>query len=250
MSNILLVLDGLAVRRREAPDQFLFQPATAFVRLGEQVVLLGASGQGKSTLLRVLALLELADEGRLELLGRNKEAWTPMAWRATASYVAQHPVMLPGTVEDNLRASSRIHQRPFDRELALRLMDDVMLGGIDWGRAASELSGGEKQRVALIRSLLASPQLLLLDEVTASLDPESKRAVEAMLVRWTSCEERAFIWVTHDLEQARAVGSTVWFMHGGCLSERSVAADFFKKPSTEAGRRFISWTEQEEDADV
>ncbi|MCG3084719.1 ATP-binding cassette domain-containing protein, partial [Anoxybacillus sp. LAT27] len=76
------------------------------------------SGQGKSTLLRILALLTRPDSGTVRLAGKPPEQWTPERWRMTMSYVSQHPVMLPGSVEDNLRTVSRLHQRSFPADRA------------------------------------------------------------------------------------------------------------------------------------
>lgn len=93
------------------------------------------------------------------------------------AYVAQQAVMLPGTIEDNLKIASTLHKSRFDEGLAREFMKDVGLEHLDWAKQARDLSGGEKQRVALIGSLLLHPVILLLDEITASLDQQSKEYV-------------------------------------------------------------------------
>ncbi|MFC4103219.1 ABC transporter ATP-binding protein [Paenibacillus xanthanilyticus] len=236
----LLTMEELRKQRPDEPDRTLFSEMTAEIAAGDRVALLGGSGQGKSTLLRIFALLEAADGGRLLLDGKEARTYAePREWRRQVCYVAQQPVMLPGSVEDNLRAASSLHGTPFDEALARRLMEAVGLADIGWRRAAADLSGGEKQRTALVRALLLKPRLLLLDEVTASLDPGSKDAVEALLDDWSAQEGAACLWVTHDLVQAAEHCRTVWFMAEGRLLEVAEADAFFREPATEQGRRFV-----------
>ncbi|MFD1953627.1 ATP-binding cassette domain-containing protein [Paenibacillus thailandensis] len=237
--DILLKARGIGKLTSRNPDRYLFRDVSAGVGEGRRIVLLGASGQGKSTLLRIFARLDAADAGELELLGRPASQWKPQQWRQQVLYVAQQPVMLTGTVGDNLRTASILHGRPFDEPLAEQLMDELGLGGIAWDKTADELSGGEKQRVALVRSLLLKPKLLLLDETTASLDPASKAAAERLLLEWSRREGSAQLWITHDLSQAREVGEEVWFLEGGRLLEKTSAERFFDKPATGEARRFV-----------
>lgn len=220
--TVFLSIDQLSKRRHEAPDRYLFQGITAEVHRGQRVALLGVSGQGKTTLLRIIARLDAMDEGGLSLHGQPADNWKPQEWRAKVSYVAQQAVMLTGSVEDNLRTVSRLHGTPFDRELARTCMEALGLGALAWSKPASELSGGEKQRTALVRTLLARPDVLLLDEVTASLDPGSKRAVEQWLNAWSEREGTACVWITHDLEQAKQVSDRVWFMADGHCWNRAI----------------------------
>jgi len=203
------------------------------------IALLGPSGQGKSTLLRILALLEKPDEGELSFQGRLSDQWSPREWRMHVCYVAQQPIMLPGTVEDNLKTASRLHSRTFERDLALRLMAEMGLSDMDWNKQAADLSGGEKQRVALVRSMLLRSPVLLLDEVTSSLDVRSKYAVGQTLQNWHRDEGCTLIWVTHDVEEARSLSRRIWFMEDGKLLEDCAARDFFTSPSTDLARSFL-----------
>ncbi|MEI7027921.1 ABC transporter ATP-binding protein [Paenibacillus sp. y28] len=217
----------------------LFSGVSARMDQPESVALLGASGQGKSTLLRIVALLDQPDAGELSLHGKPAAQWPPREWRMRVCYVAQQSVMLPGTVEDNLRTVSILHNRTFEKELARKLLTRLGLEHLDLGKKAADLSGGEKQRVALVRSLLLRPEIFLLDEVTASLDIHSKQAVEQVLVEWYRQEGAGLIWVTHDMEQARTASDKVWFMAEGTLVECTATAEFFDQPATLAARRFI-----------
>ncbi|WP_342744482.1 ABC transporter ATP-binding protein [Cohnella massiliensis] len=220
--------------------RLLFDRVSAAVEPADRIALLGVSGQGKSTLLRILARLDVMDAGELLLNGTSARAVDPRIWRKNVGYVAQHAVMLPGTVEDNLRTVSMLHGTPYDRGLAGRLLDRMGLGELDVRKQASDLSGGEKQRVSLIRSLLLRPKALLLDEITASLDRSGRENVELALQDWNRREGTALVWVTHDLEQARTVSQRTWFMAGGTLLEDAPTESFFREPRTAEGRMFAS----------
>ncbi|MFF2481960.1 ATP-binding cassette domain-containing protein [Paenibacillus sp. NPDC058071] len=239
MGQPLLSIQHIGKQKSDSSGQWLFRNITASVERGDRIALLGASGTGKSTLLRIVSRLDSEDEGELLLEGLPKQRCTPQEWRKKVCYVAQLPVMLPGTVEQNLRTVSELHRLPFDQELARRFMAEAGLGGMDWQKLAADLSGGEKQRVALVRSLLLRPSLLLLDESTSSLDPASKDAVEQMINRWLAEEGAAALWITHDMEQSLSVSDQIWFMGEGMLLERSGTKVFFEGPATEQAQRFI-----------
>ncbi|NGQ95104.1 ATP-binding cassette domain-containing protein [Brevibacillus sp. SYP-B805] len=235
----LLELEHIGKNAGGGPGSWLFRDVNAVVAEPSIIHILGLSGQGKSTLLRIIGLLTPPDEGTVRLQARAAAEWVPEKWRSLVSYVAQHPVMLPGSVEENLRAVSRIHQQPFEARYARALMERVGLGELAWEKDASLLSGGEKQRVALVRTLLLRPRILLLDEVTASLDIHSQRAVEELLTHVHREDGVTLLWVTHHLEQARRLGDRIWFMAEKSLLEDAPAAAFFHSPRTEMARRFL-----------
>ncbi|GAB6930524.1 phosphate ABC transporter ATP-binding protein [Paenibacillus sp. JCM 10914] len=232
---------------RKPQTLYLFEQISAEVLQPQCIALIGASGQGKSTLLRTLALLESPDEGDILYKGTSFRSQDIRWWRQQVCYVPQQAIMLPGSVEDNLRTVSRLHGEPYEEELATRLLEDAMFDGLDMTKQAKDLSGGEKQRIALIRSLMLRPKVLLLDEVTASLDSVSARAVEQMLLQWHIHEGTTLIWITHDLEQASRTSNRIWFMSGGTLLEDRLTADFFNQPATEAGRQFVRFRNRGEE---
>jgi len=222
-----------------SPHVPLFTGVTADVPEPAIIHILGKSGQGKSTLLRILSLLTRSDGGAIRLHGTPSTAWKPEQWRSRVSYVAQQAVMLPGSVEDNLRAVSKLHDKPFEQRYARSLMERLELTDLDWSMPASQLSGGQKQRLALIRSLLLRPEVLLLDEVTASLDTVSKQATEQVLTELHRSDGTTLIWVTHDLEQARSISQRIWFLAEHQLQSDSETSRFFATPPTEAARLFL-----------
>jgi putative ABC transport system ATP-binding protein len=157
------------------------------------------------------------------LLGKPLHEWNPQAWRMNVCYVSQTPVMLEGSIEDNLRTVSRLHHTAYDPAYAALLMSSVGLGDMGLSKEASSLSGGEKQRVALVRSLLLRPKLLLLDEITSSLDDVSKYAVERLLTDINRQEGTGYVWISHDRDQAARIGERVWSLSNGNLSEGGIS---------------------------
>jgi putative ABC transport system ATP-binding protein len=200
-------------------NRLLFSGVSGEVMPSDRIAIVGASGQGKSTLLRILARLTSADEGVMFWRGTPSAQIQGRVWRQKIGYVFQQAEMLPGTIEDNLRTVSRLHKLEFDAESAHKWMDQIGLAQMDWKTRASELSGGEKQRVALVRSLLLQPEVLLLDEATASLDETNKRTAEKLLDDWQKGRETALIWVTHDREQSHRVAGRLWTMEKHTLTE-------------------------------
>jgi polar amino acid transport system ATP-binding protein len=213
------------------------------VGLHDVVVLIGASGSGKSTLLRCIDLLEIVDDGVIELEGR--EITDPRvdadAVRARMGIVFQAFNLFPHlSVLDNVTLAPRkVHG--LDRNEAeargLAMLERVGLRG----RAAAypdELSGGQQQRVAIARALVNDPVLMLFDEVTSALDPELVGEVLAML-RDLKSDGMTMIVATHEMGFARQVADEVCFLDGGRVAERGPAAQVLGDPVQERTRRFL-----------
>ncbi|MBR9975430.1 MAG: ATP-binding cassette domain-containing protein, partial [Bacteroidetes bacterium] len=169
----MLHVDSLTFAYNSAP---VLRGLSLRVERGETVVIRGASGCGKSTLLRLLARLEATPAGAVRLGGAEITGIPATAYRRRVAYLQQLPVMATGSVRDNLLLPYRYGDDvpPNDETLRERL-DAVDLGDVALGVSSSELSIGQQQRVALLRLRAMSPELLLLDEPTASLDDTSAR---------------------------------------------------------------------------
>ncbi|WP_083676280.1 ATP-binding cassette domain-containing protein [Paenibacillus sp. FSL H8-0548] len=235
----VLEIQKLRRNRSDAQEGALFANVSAQITEPSMIALLGVSGQGKSTLLRMLAALDQVDEGTIRLHNVSQQEMDARLWRMKVCYVAQQSVMLQGTIEQNLRTVSLLHRIPYDDKLVKQLLPKLGLAHLELGKSAEQLSGGEKQRIALLRSLLLKPAVLLLDEITASLDRASKEMVEQVLGEWHHQEGTTIVWVTHDLEQARRISKGVWFMGEGTLLENCATAAFFEKPATELAQSYI-----------
>lgn len=222
----------------EQASKYLFSDISAEISESVRIALIGASGQGKSTLLRIMALLDAPDEGDMLVKGTSFKNMDSRLWRMKIGFVAQQAVMLPGSVEDNLRTVSKLHDRPYDHKLVQRLLEQTGLEQLDLSKKAADCSGGEKQRISLIRSLLLRPNVLLLDEITASLDIDSTQRVEDLLEQWHKEEGISMIWVTHDIKQASRISTTTWFMGNGKL-EQHLSESFFAESAEDLAKRFI-----------
>ena len=193
---------------------------------GAPTVLLGPNGSGKSTLLRLAMGLAAPTGGRIAWGGRA----TP---GERLAMVFQRPVMLRRTAAANVAYALRVR----DEVRVTQLLTRVGLAGLA-GRPARKLSGGEQQRLALARALAREPEILFLDEPTASLDPAATKAVED-IVRAVAASGVKIVMATHDIGQARRLAGDIVFLVRGRLAERADASTFFASPATREAGAFL-----------
>jgi putative ABC transport system ATP-binding protein len=191
--------------------------ASILVQPGEAVAIQGPSGSGKSTLARALATLVEADAGTVLLDGQDAHEITPTRFRTRVAFLAQQPAMLPGTVRDNLGTGPALHGKSLGDAQARELILEVGLDESILPREARTLSGGERQRVALARALANAPEVLLLDEPTAALDPDAGERIVALL-RALCARGLSVVMVTHVEAHARALGGTRYRCERGRLA--------------------------------
>ncbi|MFM0035683.1 ABC transporter ATP-binding protein [Paraburkholderia strydomiana] len=236
MTDVPFVLADGIVRRDALRGQTLLLPTTFALHAGERVAITGASGSGKSVLLRALALLDPLDAGRILWHGATVERGAIPRYRRSVAYIRQRPALLDGSVEDNLRYPFELRAYRdvrFDRTRAASLATQAGRAGDFLDKRASELSGGEAQITALIRVLQLAPEVLLLDEPTASLDPESSLAIEALVRAWFDADpgHHASIWVSHDPAQAARMSERHLTMRAGTLDEIAAPMSVHQEPA-------------------
>jgi UDP-glucose/iron transport system ATP-binding protein len=200
-------------------------------------VVAGASGSGKSSLLRLLNRLDLPSAGTIRWNGVSLDEVDVLQHRREVGMVFQKPTVAPGTVLDNLR----IGAVDLDEESAGDLCRLVTLDPSFLGRDATELSGGEQQRVCLARTIATGPRVILADEPTASLDPEATEMIEAFAVRLANTDGAmrvGWIWVSHDTAQLRRLADRVVVMAEGSVSAEGTLPDLDVDP-TPAVRRAV-----------
>jgi putative ABC transport system ATP-binding protein len=190
--------------------------ASIVVRAGEAVAIQGPSGSGKSTLVRALATLIEVDAGTVLFDGRDAREIAPTQFRTRVAFLAQQPAMFAGTVRDNLAAGPALHGKSLGDARAGELILAVGLDESILPREARTLSGGEKQRVALARALANAPDVLLLDEPTAALDPYAAESIVALLVA-LGMRGLSVVMVTHVEAHARSLGGTLYRCERGRL---------------------------------
>lgn len=230
--------------RKSFGDQHVLRGIDLEVEPHEVVALIGSSGSGKSTLLRTINLLEQIDDGQIFLGGVDiTDPRTRVdAVRARIGVVFQQFNLFPHlTVLDNVTlASRRVFRMPTaDAEKRGRqLLDDIGLGA----KAESypdRLSGGQQQRAAIVRAIATDPDLLLLDEITSSLDPELVGEV-LDLVRQLKSSGTTIVMATHEMAFARDVADRVVFLDGGVVAEEGTAAQIFADPREPRTREFLA----------
>ena len=201
---------------------------------GAPTILIGPNGSGKTTLLRAAMGLIPATRGHITWGGRDV---SPPDRRAI---LFQRPTMLRRSSAGNVRyalAAAGV-SRAARTNRAAELIADVGLEGLDH-RPARRLSGGEQQRLALARALARDPEILFLDEPTASLDPAATKAIED-IVRNVTARGVKVVMATHDLGEAKRLAGEIVLLHRGRLIEHGSAAEFFARPRTQEARTFIA----------
>ncbi|MHC5372344.1 ABC transporter ATP-binding protein [Enterococcus sp. LJL120] len=187
------------------------------VAKGDFLTISGPSGGGKSTLLKIVASLLTATSGKILFEDRDLAELNPVTYRREVSYCFQQPALFGETVVDNLRFPFEIRGETYDEGRAVELLDRVALGKSYLQKSINEISGGEKQRVALIRNLMFPPKVLLLDEVTTGLDEVSQQIVW-QLISDSNQEGITILQVTHDRQEI-AAAKQLLTIEGGKISE-------------------------------
>ncbi len=187
---------------------------TATVPAAGVSAVFGPSGAGKSTLLRLCNRLEVPTSGRVLFRGRDVAGLNPLQLRRQVGMCFQRPTPFPGTVAENLRAAS---SGASNAEMTA-VLERVALTGSWLDRDATALSGGEAQRVCLARTLITSPDVLLLDEPTSAIDAEAASLIEQAVLDQTA-GGMTVLWVSHDPAQVERVADRVLRIdHGRCVA--------------------------------
>jgi tungstate transport system ATP-binding protein len=226
-----LKLDQVAF---SAGGRQIIPPLSLEIGAGQTTVILGANGAGKSVLMRLMHGLLAPTAGRV--------AWSETdaaRIRRQQAMVFQRPVMLRRSALANVVYALQIANIPA-RQREPRAIDSLKEVGLLQlaHRSARVLSGGEQQRLALARAWALHPEVLFLDEPTASLDPSATREIEAVIRAFDAAGTK-IVMATHNLGQARRLGDEVIFIHQGRLVERSPVEAFFKSPSSTEAAAFI-----------
>ena len=193
---------------------------------GASTAIIGPNGSGKTTLLRVVMGLIGHASGDIQMAA------------ATRAIVFQKPVMLRRTVAENVAFARQAAGQPSDTTSVATLLDQVGLTALS-DRPARRLSGGEQQRLGIARALARKPDLLLLDEATASLDPAQSKLIEDLIAAIAHSGVKV-VFASHDLGQVRRLAGDVVLLLKGRVAEHAPVETFFTAPASEAARRFVA----------
>jgi len=223
--------DGVVLRAehlgRSVPDKELVTDANFDLRKGETLAIVGPSGSGKSSLLRLLNRLDEPTRGTVYLDGVDYRQIAPRELRRRVGMVMQRPFLFPGTVAENLRFGPRQRGEELSDARMEELLAGVLLAGFA-GRDVANLSGGEAQRVSFARTLANSPEVLLLDEPTSALDEEAKREVEGVIRRIGSEQGIPCVLVTHDVGQAARLAERALILEQGQVVRTGAVAEVLR----------------------
>ena len=214
----------LPLRLEEVSFLHIIKPLSLEIGAGPSTIILGANGAGKSVLMRLMHGLLAPSAGKVR-------------WNAPGpqAMVFQRPVMLRRSALANVVYALKLAGQ--EEGLAMEALKEVGLAHLAH-RPARVLSGGEQQRLALARAWALHPEVLFLDEPTASLDPSATREIEA-IIRAFDGSGTKIVMATHNLGQARRLGDEVIYLHQGRVLERAPADKFFAQPATAEAAAFI-----------
>jgi len=245
-----IVVEGLTFEvGRDAPAPRRIVADVSFrVAAGGVFTVLGPSGSGKSTLLRCLNRLVEPSAGRVLLDGRVASELPVQELRRRVGMVFETAALFDGNVLDNVLYGPRLRGERAERAAgdadaahaqAEGLLRRVGLPAAFCDKPVTELSGGEAQRVSLARALANEPEVLLLDEPTAALDPTASQVIEDLLLELAADTDLTFIFVTHNLAQARRIGDHGLLLVDGRMVDQGPLPAFLDDPALETTRLFV-----------
>lgn len=198
-------------------DKKILKDINLEIEKGKYVTFAGPSGSGKSTLMRILASMITATSGEVRFDGKKIETYEPTNYRQRVSYAFQQPTLFGKSIRDNLEFPFEVRNSNFDEEKVIDYLKMVNLDASYIDKSVNDVSGGEKQRIALIRNLLFPPEVLITDEVTAGLDVENKRIVHKMLQEFNQ-QGLTILRVTHDESEISASHDKITIKNGEVIS--------------------------------
>ena len=199
------------------------------VQKKEIIALLGPSGSGKSSLLKSINMLNTPSCGQIKYHNNDIQEISPMALRKKIGYVLQKPTLFGNDVMENLKYPCELHQKVFDINLVEFYLKKVNLKPDILEKKPNELSGGEHQRISLVRTLLLEPEIILLDEVTSALDEDNTLLIEELIKYENENNELTVIFISHNNEQAKRLAQKVIYMEEGVIKEFTTVTNFFKE---------------------
>ncbi len=236
MQEVLLSLQHI---KKDFGEGEVLSDISLDVHRGEFVTLLGASGCGKTTTLRIISGLETADEGRVLLGGRDMTDLPPE--KRPVNTVFQSYALFPHmNVEKNVAYGLRLRKVPKAemQERIARILDLVELTGMEQ-RMTNQLSGGQQQRVALARAMVVEPSVLLFDEPLSNLDAKLRIEMRNAIRQIQNSVGITTIYVTHDQEEAMAVSDRIAVMNGGVIQHVSTPKSIYQRPANQFVANFI-----------
>ena len=224
-------------------DNLVIQDFSLTVEQGECLTIIGSSGCGKTTILRMVNGLLLPTGGAVLVQGQNTKESNLTQLRRKIGYSIQGSVLFPHmTVEKNIAYVPSLSPRSQKKHIyqnVSKLLDIVGLDESFRRRYPSELSGGQQQRVGLARALAANPEILLMDESFSAVDEITRRQLQQEFIRIRQQTGITVMLVTHDINEALLLGTRVLVMDGGKIHQNATPEEIKKHPATDFVRRLV-----------
>ncbi|UCG70439.1 MAG: phosphate ABC transporter ATP-binding protein [Thermoplasmata archaeon] len=229
---------------KQFEDKCALSDVTIKGEKGRIIAVIGPSGAGKTTLLRLINLLDVPTKGTIRIQGEDTDTLTNgerYNIRMRMAMVFQNPSLFQRTVESNVAFGLKIRNHLPDRiaKEVLRALRLVGLQGFEH-QFAPTLSAGEAQRVSFARAIVFEPELLLLDEFTANLDPANVKLLEEAVIKYHQNTNATVVLATHNLFQAKRLANEVVFIFDGKIVERAEKEEFFENPQNPLTESFLS----------
>lgn len=200
-------------------DSLILNEVSGDFYKGKITTIVGPSGAGKTTVLKMCNALISPTSGDIFIDGKNIKGYKPTELRKNVGIALQNAPLIRGTIYDNLALPKTLQNQSLSKEKAISFLEDVGLEASLLHRDSHDLSGGQKQKVSIARTLINQPKILLLDEITSALDPTSTHEIEQLILKINKKYNVTIIWITHNLEQASNIGHFTWVMMNGRLIE-------------------------------
>jgi len=225
-------------------DQTVIPDLNLTVDQGELFVLVGTSGSGKTTSLKMINRLEPLSGGKILVNGDDATTVSVRDLRWQMGYVLQQIALFPTmTVAQNIAVIPEMKGTP-KKEISQtidELLDEVGLAPAEYrDRMPSELSGGEQQRIGILRAIAAQPQIVLMDEPFSALDPLSRQQLQELVLRLHACYHNTIVFVTHDMNEALKLGDRIGIMRHGQLLQVDTPTELAQHPVNDFVRDFFS----------
>jgi putative ABC transport system ATP-binding protein len=219
-------------------DLHILKNITGSFPKGKITTLVGPSGAGKTTLLKMCNGLISPTSGDIFIHNNPISTYEPVELRRHVGIALQSAPMISGTVYHNLALPLELRGKKLAEQDAIAFLEDVGLDKQLLHRKTNDLSGGQRQKVSIARTLVNRSEILLLDEITSALDRSSLYEIEELIVKINRKYGTTIIWITHNLEQAMSIGDYTWVLMDGQVIETG-ESDLLKSPTNELVKQFV-----------
>ncbi|SEQ65697.1 phosphate ABC transporter ATP-binding protein, PhoT family [Virgibacillus subterraneus] len=211
---------------------------TGSIPKGKITTLVGPSGSGKTTLFKLCNGLQSPDSGDIYINDKPINSYDPVKLRRNVGIALQNAAMISGSVMKNLSLPLDLQEEKLSEERAKELLHLVGMNKDSLQRNTKDLSGGQRQKISIARTLVNKPKILLLDEITSSLDSVSRQDIEELITKINHTYDTTIFWITHNLQQAMTIGDYTWAMMDGEIIETG-ESNFLKDPKEERMKDFV-----------